>query len=125
MNATNHLLWTGSLLLLIFQQLPSTNVNFFSLQQDREIGAESVKLADNALPLVHSLVVNTYIQTLAARLTPYSPLQSIPYQVRVVNAKTISTVTYPGGTIYLDRGLLELTSNEHEVAAILAHENAQ
>jgi len=124
MNATNHLLWTGSLLLLIFQQLPSTNVNFFSLQQDREIGAESVKLADNALPLVHSLVVNTYIQTLAARLTPYSPLQSIPYQVRVVNAKTISTVTYPGGTIYLDRGLLELTSNEHEVAAILAHEIA-
>jgi len=106
------------------QQTPSTSVNFFSLQQDREIGAESVKVADKELPLVRSLVVNTYVKTIAARLAPFSPLQSIQYRVQVVNSKSIRTLTYPGGPIYLDRGLLELTSNEHEVAAIVAHEIA-
>jgi Zn-dependent protease with chaperone function len=106
------------------QQTPSMSVNFFSLQQDREIGAESIKVADKELPLVRSLVVNTYVKTIAARLAPYSPLQSINYRIQVVNSKTISTLTYPGGTIYVDRGLLELASNEHEVAAIVAHEIA-
>ena len=105
-------------------QPPSTSVNFFSLQQDREIGAESIKAADKELPLVRSRVVNTYVKTIAARLAPFSPLQSIQYRIQVVNSKTISTLTYPGGPIYVDRGLLELASNEHEVAAIVAHEIA-
>src|SRR5215471_10267016 len=121
MNALGQLLFAG-LVLGILQQPASTNVNFFSLQQDREIGAEATKNVDKALPIVHSLVVNTYVKTIAARLAPYSPLHSINYQVHVVNAQTVSTVTYPGGAIYVDRGLLELATNEHEVAAILAHE---
>ena len=106
------------------QQTPSMSVNFFSLQQDREIGAESIKVADKDLPLVGSRVVNTYVKTIAARLALLSPLQSIQYRIQVVNSKTISSLTYPGGTIYVDRGLLELASNEHEVAAIIAHEIA-
>src|SRR3982751_140038 len=123
MSTLSHLLLTAFALLGLVQQPASTNVNFFSLQQDRRIGTESVKDVDKALPLVRSLVVNTYVQTIAKRLIPYSPLRSI-IGVRVVNAKTISTVTYPGGAIYLDRGLLELAANEHEVAAIIAHEIA-
>ena len=105
-------------------QSPSRSINFFSLGQDREIGEESVKVANRELVLVNSRVVNTYVQTVAARLTPFSPLQSIPYRVRVVNSKSVSTLTYPGGPIYMDRGLLELASNEHEVAALIAHEIA-
>jgi Zn-dependent protease with chaperone function len=124
MSALSHLLSTVLVLVGIVQQPTATNVNFFSIKQDREIAAEATKEFEKAVPLVRSLVVNTYIQTVAARLAPYSPLQSISYKVRVVNAKTISTVTYPGGAIYIDRGLLELTTNEHEVAAILAHEIA-
>ncbi len=106
------------------QQAPSTSVNFFSIQQDREIGMESIKAADKELPLVRSRIVNTYVKTIAARLALFSPLQSIQYRIQVVNSKTISTLTYPGGPIYVDRGLLELASNEHEVAAIVAHEIA-
>jgi Zn-dependent protease with chaperone function len=99
-------------------------VQFFSLQQDREIGDESIKVADKELPLMRSRVVNTYVKTIAARLALFSPLQSIQYRIQVVNSKTISSLTYPGGPIYVDRGLLELASNEHEVAAIIAHEIA-
>jgi hypothetical protein len=107
------------------QQTPSMSVNFFSLQQDREIGDEAKKVADRDLPLVQSRIVNTYVKTMAARdLAPFSPLQSIQYRIQVVNSKTISSLTYPGGPIYVDRGLLELASNEHEVAAIIAHEIA-
>jgi len=105
-------------------QTPRTSINFFSLQQDREIGAEAMKIADKELPIVRSLVVNTFVKTIAARLAPYSPLQSIQYRLQVVNSRSVSTLTYPGGPIYLDRGILELASNEHELAAIIAHEIA-
>ena len=140
MKTRNHLPLLGLLLLVFFQQQaapqnslpqtvpanpPSTSVNFFSLRQDQEIGDESVKAVDKVLPLVHSLVVYTFVKTMGARLVAqYSPLNSSKYQFNVVNSKTISTVTYPGGAIYVDRGLLELAANEHEVAAILAHEIA-
>src|SRR6187402_1710657 len=74
---------------------PRTSVNFFSLQQDREIGAESIKIADKELPIVRSKVVNTFVKTIAARLAPFSPLQSIQYRLQVVNSKSLSTLTYP------------------------------
>ena len=76
------------------------------------------------MPIVNSLVVNTFVKTIAARIAPYSPQQSIQYRVQVVNSKSVNTLTYPGGPIYVDRGLLELASNDHEVAAIVAHEIA-
>jgi Zn-dependent protease with chaperone function len=106
------------------QQTPSMPVNFFSLQEDREIGEEAIKVGDKELPLVRSRVVNTFVKTIAARLALLSPQQSFPYRIQVVNSKTVRSLTYPGGTIYVDRGLLELASNEHEVAAIIAHEIA-
>jgi len=109
---------------LLGQQSTTKPVNFFSLQQDREIGVEATKVAEKELPIVRSRIVNTFVKTIAARLAPYSPQQSIQYRVQVVNSKSIRTLTYPGGPIYVDRGLLELTSNENEVAAILAHEIA-
>src|SRR5262249_42751492 len=35
-----------------------------------------------------------------------------------------SAVTFPGGAVYIDRSLAELTSDENELAALLAHEIA-
>src|SRR2546423_767384 len=99
----------GSLLLGIAQQpvsTVSTGPNFFSLRQDMEIGTESIKEADKILPIVRSLAINSYILGVAAHLTPFSPLKSIQFHFRVVNSKSISTVTYPGGAIYVDSGLL-------------------
>lgn len=110
-------------------QLPApppavTSVNFFSVQQDREIGEEAIRETDKTVPVVRNAAINTYIRTIAGRLAQFSPPQSMQYPVHVVNSKSVSSVTYPGGAIYLDRGLLELAANEHEVAAILAHEIA-
>ena len=39
-----------------------------------------------------------------------------------MNSKEINSFGFPGGAIYVDRGLIEAASNEDELAAILAHE---
>src|SRR4029078_5479690 len=52
-----------------------------------------------------------------------SPEQSIRYSFHIVNQpETANAETFPGGWIYIDRGLIELTTNQHELAALIAHE---
>src|SRR5215813_13853754 len=86
---------------------PGTPINFFSPQQDKEIGAAAVREAEKSISLVWNAQLNTYLQTVAGRLTPFSPAKNLQYRFRIVNSRGIRTVTYPGGAIYVDRGLLE------------------
>src|SRR5204862_4148853 len=50
--------------------------------------------------------------------------QSLHYSFHIVNQPEANAETFPGGWTYLDRGLIELTTNEHELAALIAHEIA-
>jgi hypothetical protein len=53
-----------------------------------------------------------------------SPLPSLRYDFHIVNLPEANTETFPGGHVYIDRGLVEMAANEHELAALLAHEIA-
>ena len=39
-----------------------------------------------------------------------------------MNSKDVNSLGFPGGAIYIYRGLLDIAANDDEVAAILAHE---
>jgi len=115
-----YLLW-GVLLLQTIASRPDPGVNLFTLQQDVSIGIESAKEADQALPLVRDPAVSGYVQSLGRLLGGSSPVR-LRYGFRVVNTTDANAETFPGGYVYIDRGLIELTSNQHELAALLAHE---
>jgi hypothetical protein len=66
--------------------------------------------------------VNRYLYSLGQRLRRHVPEPGVSVQIRVVNSKEINSVAFPGGAIYLNRGLIEMTSNEDELAAVIAHE---
>jgi Zn-dependent protease with chaperone function len=100
----------------------STGVNFFSLKQDIEIGSEASKEAEQTLPLVRDMSLNRYFYSIGQRLTRDVSLKDLRYRFRIVNSKEINSFGFPGGAIYVDRGLIEAASNEDELAAILAHE---
>ena len=118
-----HLL-LGSLLMFAAVQQPTPGINFFSLKQDLEIGAESAREAEKSMHLVRDAAINTYLRSIGLRLSRHSSIPTLQYRFRVVNSREIDSVAFPGGAIYIQRGLLELTANEHELAAILAHEIA-
>ena len=101
----------------------SQSINFFSLKQDIEIGSESAKEAAVSLSFVaNSSFAQRYVSSIAGRVSQNRSLPPLKYQLRIINSKDINSVGFPGGTIYLDRGLLEIASNDDEVAAIVAHE---
>jgi Zn-dependent protease with chaperone function len=121
MGLLNQFVLYGFLLTLL--QEPA-KYNLFSVEQDTEIGLESAKQADKTLPLVRDVIANDYFREMGARLARNSPLPTLPYRFRIVNSRDGDAVTFPGGPIYIDRRLIDLTTNEHELAALVAHEIA-
>ena len=108
---------------ILFVQGPSVpGINFFSPQQDIEIGTVSAAEAEKQLDIVRSLPLNEYVRAIGQRLLTTSPSRQVRFQFRIVNSDEVSSVAFPNGTIYVYRGLLNLASNDDEVAAILAHE---
>ena len=99
-------------------------VNFFSLKQDVEIGAESTKDAEQSLPLIRDLNLEGYFRAIGRRLSQNHSLPALAYRFRIVNSREVNSLGFPGGGVYIYRGLLQTASNDNELAAILAHEIA-
>lgn len=98
------------------------SVNFFSLKQDIEIGSESAREVEQSLLFVRDATLESYFRTIGERLVQDHSLPALPYRFRIVNSKELNSLGFPGGTIYIYRGLIQIASSDDELAAILAHE---
>src|SRR6266516_382887 len=112
------ILLVGLVLLLTTGQ----GINFFSPQQDVEIGSEASREAELTFQIIREANLNRYFQVIGQRLVQSPPAGGVPYRFRIVNSKEINSLGFPGGAIYVNRGLIEAAENEDELAAILAHE---
>lgn len=98
------------------------SVNFFSVKQDVEIGAESSKDAEHSLRLIRNPALNQYVDAIAQRIIQNRSVPTLRYTFQIVNSREVNSLGFPGGPIYLYRGLLDMASNDDELAAIVAHE---
>src|SRR4029079_9027858 len=88
------------------------SINFFSPKQDAEIGSELVKAADQTVSLVGTTTApHRHVNSVALRIVQNRTLPALKYQLHIVNSKDINSVGFPGGAIYLNRGLLEIASS--------------
>jgi len=53
-----------------------------------------------------------------------SEIYKFEYKFKVIDDKTVNAFSLPGGTIYVDKGLLDYVESDHELAGVLAHEVA-
>ncbi len=98
--------------------------NLFSVQQDQEIGRQSADEAERQLPILHDRSIQAYVTGVGKRLAAVAPGAKYPYEVKVVNVADINAFALPGGYLYLNRGLIEATQNEGQLAGVMAHEMA-
>jgi Zn-dependent protease with chaperone function len=98
--------------------------NMFSPQQDVEIGQQSAVEAERQLPILRDSEVEAYVNNIGQKLARNAGGPQFQYRFRVVNASDINAFALPGGYIYLNRGIIENSRNEGEVAGVLAHEIA-
>jgi len=96
--------------------------NLFSVEQDIEIGRQSVREAERQLPLLKDRNLERYLNKIVSGLAARAPGARYPYTIKAVNASAINAFALPGGPMYVNRGLVEAARSEAELAGVLAHE---
>lgn len=102
----------------------SSGFNFFTVEQDAEIGAASAAEVHAQLPFVTDREVVAYVDQIGQRLAAQAGGPQFSYQFEIVNASDMNAFALPGGFVYLNRGILDEAHNEGEVAGVIAHEIA-
>ena len=98
--------------------------NIFSVDQDVEIGRQSVLQLEKKLPVMNDATAQRYVASLGARLAAQAPGPKFNYQFKIANLSDVNAFALPGGFIYIHRGLLEQVRTEGELAGVMAHEIA-
>ena len=98
--------------------------NFYSPQEDAQLGKESAAQVDQQLPLLTDEQALRYLNGLGKRLAAFAPNNQPAYawQFRMINSAEINAFALPGGYIYVNRGVFDAADNEAQLAGVLAHE---
>jgi beta-barrel assembly-enhancing protease len=93
-------------------------------KDDIKRGQEAVRelQQQNAMPReLDNKAIQDYVNALAQRLAGNSDLL-VPLHVMVLDSREVNAFALPGGFMFVQRGLLEATEDESQLAGVLAHE---
>jgi Zn-dependent protease with chaperone function len=99
-------------------------MNFFSIEKDIELGRQAASQLERQMPMVTDPVVQRWIDTLGRRIVSQSSMPNLPWRFRVVNSGDINAFALPGGFVYFNRGLIDITDDESEIAGVMGHEGS-
>lgn len=95
-------------------------------QDDMKRGQQAVEeLRRTGLlpPVLENKAIQDYVNAVAQRVARNSDLK-VPLHVSVLQSREINAFALPGGYLFIERGLLEATDDESELAGVIAHEIA-
>jgi beta-barrel assembly-enhancing protease len=91
-------------------------------QREVAIGNQIAAQINMQVPLVQDVPLNLYLNDLGGLIARKSQRPDLQYHFYIVDSPALNAFALPGGHIYVNRGLIERTSNVSELAGILAHE---
>jgi Zn-dependent protease with chaperone function len=99
--------------------------NFYSPQEDAQLGRESSAQVNKQLSLLDDAEALKYLNGLGKRLVAFAPNNHPGYawEFRIVNSAEINAFALPGGYIYVNRGVFDAAEDEAQLAGVLAHES--
>ncbi len=99
-------------------------IDRYSADQDVAIGHAAAVQLEHFLPMLKDARVNLYLSTLGNQLAVHAPGPRFAYEFHCVNSREINAFALPGGFIFVNRGTIEASRTESQLAAIIAHEIA-
>lgn len=121
----------ASLLLLLFpfalladRTKLKPGINSFTPQQDIQLGREAANQVERTMPLCNDPKVDAYLTKIGARLIEHLNTGGVeyPWEFHCVNDKAVNAFALPGGFVFVNRGAIEASDNEAQLAAVMAHE---
>ncbi len=101
--------------------------NFIAIsrQQEIQMGSEAAPEFEKEFDgLVQDEILQQYVAAIGRKLSAVSDRKNIPYEYGLLASEVPNAFALPGGKIYVTAGLMQLMSNERELAAVLGHETA-
>lgn len=95
-------------------------------KNDIKTGEEAVhRMKESGLmpPVLKNKAIVKYVRSVGEKVARHSDLH-IPLHLTVLNSNEINAFSFPGGYIFVERGLLNAVDNESELAGVIGHEIA-
>jgi Zn-dependent protease with chaperone function len=98
--------------------------NMYSPEKDIQVGKQNAEFLKKRLPLCNDPKVDAYLTKLGLKLVAKLPTRGVqyPWEFHCVNSKEINAFALPGGYVFVNRGAIEVSDNEAQLAAVMAHE---
>jgi predicted Zn-dependent protease len=103
----------------------------FNWKKGQKMGAQAAEQTKAQYGLIQNKQLQNYVQGVAHNVLEHSSLrgQKAPKEIRdskihyhVIDNSVVNAFTFPGGYIYVDRGLLSHLQNEAQLAMVIGHE---
>ena len=102
--------------------------NKYSVAQDVQIGQEAAQQVRREYPLLNDATSERFVDRIGERLVAAVPAEfrqpAFRYSFDVVNMREINAFALPGGPMFVNRGMIQASGTEAEVAGVMAHELA-
>ena len=107
--------------------LPSigdASASFLSPEFERRLGQAFLSQMRKQANIINDPEIETYIQSIGYRLVSHSDNNTQQFTFFIINDATINAFAAPGGIVGINSGTIISSSNESELAGVLAHEIA-
>ena len=98
--------------------------NYYSVEQEWELGQQIEAQLAQELPLTNDATVAGYVREMGQRMVRQTGASNLPWRFYVVRDDAINAFNVPGGLVYVNTGLIENVGSAGELAGAIAHEIA-
>jgi hypothetical protein len=107
-------------------EAPKPGMNFFSKQQDIQLGQEAAQQVRQQYQVVNNPFLQDYVKRIGERLAGTSPARAseFPFNFTVLNDPGVNAFALPGGPMFIFTGLMKAADTEGQLAGVMAHEMA-
>lgn len=100
----------------------SQSVGNMSESDEVAIGRDITASTLGAYPLIRDDKLQRKLNSIGMWVAMQSSRPTLPWRFAGVESKSINAFAAPGGTIMITRGMLDMVSNEAELACVIGHE---
>ena len=102
--------------------LGRSQVKLFSDSDMREMGEAAFLQLRQTVPESNSATINNYVDCIAMAVTAVPEARGVTWEVVVFDDEQANAFALPGGKIGVYTGMLDVAKNQHQLAAVMAHE---
>lgn len=109
----------------IYSELPDLgdeSAALFTPKTEIRIGEYLMQRLRRSETMLQDPIIDNYLNYLGNKLTTFAKKKISKFEFFCINSKEINAFAFFGGNVAIHSGLILATNNEHELAAVMAHE---